>query len=229
MTLPISETFTSIQGEGALTGVPSHFIRTSGCNLRCTWCDTPYASWSPESTTRAIDDLVAEADASGVDHVVVTGGEPMMHDAIVDLCQALGQHVTIETAGTIHRPPIADLLSISPKLASSTPTGDPRDPSGAWATRHESRRLDLGVLRRLIDEAAEVQVKFVVCDESDLEEIDGLVDALGIGGPHVMLMPEGALPAPGDLQRMVARACVSRGWRYSHRVHVDLWGDERGR
>ena len=64
-TLPISETFFSVQGEGKLTGVPSFFIRTSGCNLRCTWCDTPYASWNPERTIRSVDELVDEVVASG--------------------------------------------------------------------------------------------------------------------------------------------------------------------
>ena len=71
--LPISETFVSIQGEGKLTGVPSWFCRVSGCNLRCSWCDTPYASWKPEGTRRTVDELLAEAKASGVHHAVLTG------------------------------------------------------------------------------------------------------------------------------------------------------------
>ena len=151
-TLPISETFTSLQGEGKLTGVPSFFVRTSGCNLRCTWCDTPYASWAPEGDTRTLANIVDEAHASGVRHAVLTGGEPMMFEAVEPLAAALrdaGMHITIETAGTIARDVACDLMSLSPKLANSTPKGELRDPDGAWATRHEARRLNPDALRSL--------------------------------------------------------------------------------
>ncbi|MEZ6317299.1 MAG: 7-carboxy-7-deazaguanine synthase QueE [Phycisphaerales bacterium] len=144
--LPIAETFVSIQGEGKLTGVPSWFCRASGCNLRCRWCDTPYASWNPEGTKRPIDDLVREARASGVTHAVLTGGEPMIFDTLAPFTRALraaGLHVTIETAGTVWIDDLAcDLISISPKLANSTPTDDPRDPTGpgpAATTNADSR------------------------------------------------------------------------------------------
>ncbi|MBL8761462.1 MAG: 7-carboxy-7-deazaguanine synthase QueE, partial [Phycisphaerae bacterium] len=111
--LPISETFTSVQGEGMLAGMPSFFVRVSGCNLRCAWCDTPYASWKPEQTTRSIESLLNEATASGVSHAVLTGGEPMMFDGIVALAAGLrsrGFHITIETAGTIDREVACDLM-----------------------------------------------------------------------------------------------------------------------
>ena len=142
VTLPIAETFTSIQGEGKLAGVPSYFVRMAGCNLRCTWCDTPYASWKPEGATQRVADLVAGAAASGVRHVVVTGGEPMIFSATEALTRGLraaGMHITIETAGTISRSVACDLMSISPKLSNSTPLNDPRDANGAWAARHEAR------------------------------------------------------------------------------------------
>src|SRR5438105_13011943 len=76
--LKIAELFYSIQGEGALVGVPSVFVRTSGCNLRCEWCDTPYTSWRPEGTDWTLDRIVAEVRAHPARHVVVTGGEPMI-------------------------------------------------------------------------------------------------------------------------------------------------------
>lgn len=122
--LKIAETFTSIQGEGKLTGVPSFFIRVSGCNLRCVWCDTPYASWKPEGTVRSIESLVDEAGASCTRHVVVTGGEPMLFEPVTALTRRLkeaGFHITIETAGTIDRAVTCDLMSISPKLSNSVP------------------------------------------------------------------------------------------------------------
>src|SRR5215475_11556483 len=100
----VAEIFYSIQGEGELTGVPSVFIRTSGCNLRCTWCDTKYASWTPEGETLTIDALVAEVLRHPAAHVVLTGGEPMIAPELPDLAarlRAAGKHITIETAGTI--------------------------------------------------------------------------------------------------------------------------------
>jgi 7-carboxy-7-deazaguanine synthase len=121
--LKIAELFYSIQGEGSLVGVPSVFIRTSGCNLRCAWCDTPYTSWRPEGTDLELDGILDEVAAFPARHVVVTGGEPMIAPDIVALTgrlRALGRHITIETAGTVFAPVACDLMSISPKLANST-------------------------------------------------------------------------------------------------------------
>src|SRR5213075_1628929 len=98
----IAETFYSIQGEGILTGVPSVFVRTSGCNLRCTWCDIPYASWNPEGEARTVAQLVAEVQSyHTARHVVLTGVEPMIAKEIRELAaelKYLGYHLTIETA-----------------------------------------------------------------------------------------------------------------------------------
>jgi 7-carboxy-7-deazaguanine synthase len=239
--LPISETFLSVQGEGKLTGVPSFFIRVSGCNLRCGWCDTPYASWKPEGARRSIASLVDEARATPARHAVLTGGEPMLFDAIEDLARALrdaGFHITIETAGTIHRPPAAlacDLLSLSPKLANSTPAADdPRDPKGLWRARHEARRLPLDTLRALLRDYPEHQLKFVVpageaALREALTEIDSLLAGLGpVRAPDVLLMAEGITPAAPGEHEGVVRACIARGWRYCRRVHMDLFGHRRG-
>lgn len=229
---PISETFTSIQGEGMLAGVASWFVRFSGCNLRCAWCDTPYASWSPEGSARSVDELVAEASSSGVRHAVVTGGEPMIFEPVGELTRRLreaGLHVTIETAGTVFREVACDLMSISPKLASSTPVGDERDPTGAWAARHEARRIDLDALQRLLDAHPVRQLKFVACRPEDLAEIEGLLGRLaGWSAPEVMLMPEGTDVETIRSRSWVAAACVERGWRYCPRLHIDLFGDTRG-
>ena len=99
----ISEIFYSVQGEGVLTGVPSIFIRTSGCNLRCRWCDTPYASWNPEGEELNVAEILDRiATWPAARHVVLTGGEPMVARGIHELAGALkerGLHITIETAG----------------------------------------------------------------------------------------------------------------------------------
>jgi 7-carboxy-7-deazaguanine synthase len=247
--LRISETFASIQGEGKLTGVPSFFVRTSGCNLRCAWCDTPYASWDPEGPVRTVEDIVREAvgvrERRGVRHAVLTGGEPMLPPAIVPLTAALrdeGFHITIETAGTIVRPVACDLMSLSPKLANSTPAGDPRDPSGAWAERHEQRRLNPDALRMLWQGSAELpktwdrQCKFVVKGEADLPEIEAVLAMLDEGRAasertppsDIMLMPEGTkVPSP-ETRDAVQQICMRTGYRYCTRLHIDLYGDTRG-
>ncbi len=231
--LPISETFTSIQGEGKLAGVPSFFIRTSGCNLRCAWCDTPYASWTPEGGTVSIADLVARARASGVRHVVLTGGEPMIFPQSRDLCEQLraaGLHITIETAGTVVQAVACDLMSMSPKLSNSTPrTGDPRDPRGAWRERHEQRRLNLSALQGLLDAYPSRQLKFVVASPADLAEIESILARLrGVEPDDVLLMPEGVTVPTPECTGWIVRECLARGWRYCPRLHLELFGHRRG-
>ena len=118
----ISEVFCSIQGEGELAGTPSVFVRTTGCNLRCWFCDTAYTSWRPEGLHQSWEQLLDQIKAFDCLHVVVTGGEPLLQPEIVPLTQALtqlGKFVTVETAGTVERPVHADLMSISPKRPNS--------------------------------------------------------------------------------------------------------------
>src|SRR5438445_9540450 len=100
----VSEIFYSLQGEGELAGVPSVFVRLSGCNLRCNWCDTPYASWAPEGEKLSVAEILAQIAAYPARHVVLTGGEPMIASGIRELAtevKKLGHHITIETAATI--------------------------------------------------------------------------------------------------------------------------------
>lgn len=172
----IAEIFFSIQGEGKLVGVPSVFIRTSGCNLRCTWCDTPYTSWSPEGESLEVEAIVDQVAAHSSRFVVITGGEPMIAPGIEDLTRALKErdyHITIETAATVWKDVACDLASISPKLANSTPWD--RDPE--WAKRHEADRINLDVIRRFMA-LPDYQLKFVVDSPEDLQEIDALLGEL---------------------------------------------------
>ncbi|MCH7962079.1 MAG: radical SAM protein, partial [Planctomycetes bacterium] len=181
--------------------------------------------------------LIDEVVASGLEHVVLTGGEPMIFDPIVPLCNSLherGLHVTIETAGTVHRAVACDLMSISPKLANSTPTEhDPRDPGGTWRRRHEARRLNFDALQRLIDDARgagrAIQLKFVVTGQEDVAEIDSLLDALeNWSNDDVLLMPEGVTPPSQERCAWIVRVCTQRGWRFCRRLHIDLFGNVRG-
>ncbi|HUF62744.1 MAG TPA: radical SAM protein [Verrucomicrobiales bacterium] len=232
LALFVSEIFYSIQGEGELTGVPSVFVRTSGCNLRCGWCDTPYASWEPEGETREIASVVEEVLQHPAGHVVLTGGEPMVARGIRELAAALheaGKHVTIETAATVRPDEIAcDLASLSPKLTNSTP--DASRASAAWIRRHEALRLQTDVIRQWIA-GYPYQLKFVVQGEDDLAEIDALLAALGGDIPphRVLLMPEGTSPAQmGERAGRIVDICKERGFRYCARLHIDLFGNRRG-
>ena len=172
-TLPVIEVFHSIQGEGARTGEPATFIRLAGCNLRCTWCDTPY-SWNSEGVSAAtptpIDELAAQVRERAV---VLTGGEPMLHrrrmgDLIAAMRAGGVDHVTVETNATIWDPSLArdvDLWSLSPKLPGS------------------GEVADIGMIRQYIHGApGRVQLKFVVTTARDyaamwelLERVDALL------------------------------------------------------
>jgi 7-carboxy-7-deazaguanine synthase len=222
----IAETFLSLQGEGSLVGVPSFFIRTTGCNLRCRWCDTPYTSWRPEGERRDVDALVAEAAASGAGHVVVTGGEPLLQREIGSLTSGLrsaGLHITVETAGTVAPEFTCDLLSVSPKTANS-------DPSGPHAIRHRQLRSDRSALGVLLDRFEEHQLKFVVQGRQDVDDIVALLVAVRHRDrSKVLLMPEGRTAA--EVARRaptVAALCLEHGFRYTPRLHLDLYGGGRG-
>ena len=223
--MKIAEIFYSVQGEGTLAGVPSVFVRLSGCNLRCAWCDTPYTSWKPEGEEMPLEAIFASvAEYPRARHAVLTGGEPMIFPQAADLTRGLrerGLHITIETAGTVYAPVACDLMSISPKLANSTPDGE-------WRERHEATRIQPDVLRRLMADY-EYQLKFVVSAPADLEEISGLLAALDADRTRVVLMAEGIDPAVlRERGRWLAEICKSEGFRFSPRLHVDLWGNQRG-
>jgi len=226
----ISEIFYSIQGEGKLAGVPSAFIRTSGCNLRCTWCDTPHASWEPEGELLEIAEIVDRVSQYSTTHVVLTGGEPMIAPGVEELTCRLrdgGYHVTIETAATVWKDVVCDLASISPKLGNSTPRV--RD-NGRWAQNHERLRINLVVIRRLMD-LGDYQLKFVVDSPGDMAEIDTVL--AGIGGyepANVLLMPQGVTKEELDERGpWVADLCRRRGFRFCPRLQIALYGNVRGR
>jgi 7-carboxy-7-deazaguanine synthase len=222
--LRIAELFYSIQGEGSLMGVPSFFIRTSGCNLRCSWCDTPYTSWSPEGVDLSIDQILNEACAHPARFAVVTGGEPMIAPEVLPLTARLreaGFHITIETAGTVFRPVACDLMSISPKLANSTP-------EGPWAERHDRLRIQPDILAHLMNRY-DYQLKFVIARPDDLDEVRALVQQLDAPAGRVILMPEGTDPDRLHERALwLAESCKAEGFRFSPRLHVDLYGNRRG-
>ena len=224
----LSELFVSVQGEGLLTGMPSTFVRTSGCNLRCAWCDTPETSWKPEGERRSVASIVEEVHALGVSHVVLTGGEPLISEGALKAAmqlRALGHHLTIETAaafspGHFETPAEADLFSISPKLRSSTP-------EGRFAQLHEERRWKPAWIKALMK--GEYQLKFVVAERDDLDAVDAAVAELKPAKDRVLLMPEGTSSERLDeVGAWLSQACIDRGYRFCDRLHVRLFGHTRG-
>ena len=230
--MKISELFFSIQGEGELTGVPSVFVRTSGCNLRCRWCDTKYASWKPEGENVTINDLVDKVCSYPARHVVISGGEPMIAKGIEEFTHLLkesGKHITIETAGTISPNGIqCDLASLSPKLSDSTPKEG--DINKEWIDRHESKRLDYDILSEWVN-SYNFQLKFVVSKEEEIKEIQNVITRIEgkILPEKVLLMPEGIDP---DTLRsrydLLINLCKENGYRFCNRLHIDLFGNTPG-
>lgn len=227
----ISEIFHSIQGEGELAGVPSVFVRTSGCNLRCNWCDTPYASWNPEGTQMTVDEIVAAVEALPSKHVVLTGGEPMIAPEIHELAFRLQEqafHITVETAATVRPRGIAcDLASLSPKLAHSAPDARLDD---TWRRKHEELRWQPEVVENWIA-AGNYQLKFVVSTEDDIEEIEKMIRETNCAVPphKVLLMPEGiTVEALRARAGWLSELCKAKGYRYAPRLHVELYGNKRG-
>jgi 7-carboxy-7-deazaguanine synthase len=227
--MKLSELFHSIQGEGKLAGVPSVFVRSSGCNLRCTWCDTPYASWTPEGEEVPVESIVEQVARFPSRHVVLTGGEPMIMPDIGPLCSALktrNYHVTMETAGTVFAPVQIDLASISPKLSNSTPY---IREEGRYAQSHEANRINIPVIQQFIDASPDFQLKFVVTQGKDMEEIHALLKQLTKWTPaDVLLMPEGI-----EQTKLSAKAhwlsdiCKRTGFRFCPRLHIELFGNTR--
>ena len=228
----ISEIFHSIQGEGLFTGVPSVFVRTSGCNLRCSWCDTPYTSWAPEGDDFSVAEIVSQVHSYDCRHVVITGGEPMVSVGMPELTQQLQRddfHVTIESNATRAPDGIAvDLASLSPKLSNSTPDAALHPVEAEMHT--ESLRLKPDVIDAWLDHCA-CQLKFVVSSEEDMTEIQDLLGRLTVPLPpdRVLLMPEGTTPdVLAQRRTLVIDLCKRHGYRYCSRLHIDLFGNTRG-
>ena len=235
----ISEIYQSRQREGILTGTPSVFVRTSGCNLRCGFCDTPFASWDPVGEQLSIAEILVEVDqaaqanseseSSRSSHVVLTGGEPMLQREVVELCKEIktaGFHITIETAGTIFHQLDCDLMSISPKLSNSDPQAKR---AGEWLPKHQSKRHQPDVVKHLM-EAYDHQLKFVVDTPDDLDEI---LEYLKLVSPRdrsrVLLMPEGVEASELiEKEQWLAPLCAEHQFTFCPRKHIQWYGNRRG-
>lgn len=225
----IAEIYQSIQGEGLLTGTDSVFVRASGCNLRCSFCDTPYTSWSPEGEDLAVEEIVRQVRAFPCRHVVITGGEPMLFAELRPLTKQLaaeGQHITIETAGTLFLPVVCDLMSISPKLSNSTPDAEV---AGRWHERHESTRHAPDVVLELTRKYT-YQLKFVVASPSDCEEVATYLAGFpSVDRKRVLLMPQGtSADQLAETGAWLEPYCREHGLYFCPRRHIEWFGLTRG-
>ncbi len=210
-------------------GMPSVFIRTSGCNLRCVWCDTPYTSWRPDGKPWTVERILQKVADYPARHVVITGGEPLLTPEVVNLSAAVrraGLHLTIESAATIFQPVSCDLISLSPKLSHSTPW---KRANGRFAQTHEANRLRIDVIQRLID-AFDYQLKFVVDRLEDFAEIEDILHRLRQADPaRVLIMAQGKTRA--ELMKKsewIIAACKQHGYGFTPRLHIELFGNRRG-
>ena len=227
--MKIAEIYRSIQGEGLWTGVASVFVRTSGCNLRCWFCDSAFTSWSPEGVDLSVEEVLAQINEWDTDDVVITGGEPMLWSELLPLADELraqGRRITVETAGTLYLPVACDLMSISPKLSNSTPSVRQ---AGRWSHRHEAARHAPDVIRRLLGEYA-YQLKFVIDSPADCDEVlDYLAAFPALDRSRVLLMPQG-VDASGLAERAawLEPYCREQGLTYCPRRHIEWFGLVRG-
>lgn len=230
----VNEIFHSLQGEGRLTGTPSIFIRLGGCNLACVFCDTPYASINAEGELMSVSEVVSQAKSLRANHpetkhVVLTGGEPMLDDDLETLAatfRRLEYHITIETNGTLYRRLECDLISISPKLSSSTP---PVEKVGTLAAEHESARYRPEVIERLIAEY-DYQLKFVVDSDADCREVEQfLAKHPSIPRSRVLLMPQGKTSIELEQKKeWILHQCEDMHVKYCPRRHIEWFGSRRG-
>lgn len=227
----VVEIFDTIQGEGIYTGTPSIFIRTSFCNLRCDWCDSSFTSWTPEQRKMSVEETVDRSlDLNrNRKHIVITGGEPFIWgkelQQLVIKFNGLNKLVTIETNATIYEEVPFAFISMSPKLSNSTPS---KERDAKWNVKHERERLNIPVIKKFLDNN-DCQIKFVVSTNEDLAEVEELERKIPLPKEKIVLMPEGRTRKEIQSKAIpLVRYCMHTGYRYSDRLHIQLWNDLRG-
>lgn len=234
------EIFHTLQGEGVSMGVPSIFIRSSLCNLHCSWCDTDYTwnwegtPWNHENDTKYkkseyITEIPIEKVASQVQtypckNLILTGGEPLLQQpawlALIKHLRAIdpGYRFEVETNGTqLPTTEMADAIdqwNISPKLSNSGNNPQLRDNAKAMS---------------FFAASPTAYFKFVIQNPDDLGETQALEEKYNLPRPRILLMPEGRTEKILQQRRLwLADLCRDQGYRFSDRLHIQLWGSKRG-
>jgi organic radical activating enzyme len=233
--LKVCEIFSSIQGEG-YTLSPSVFIRFSGCNLYCKWCDTKY-SWS-NGTEMSVEEIIEKAGRvrKGCNNVVLTGGEPLLQDReelgrlIQELVACGFDRIEVETNGTQH--PLC--LTYPGFLCSHVRVSYNISPKLSNSGVEERKRIRYDILKEFLRLPGNFFIlKFVVNDEKDVEEVEEIVKKLSSYAPlsksRIFLMPEGK-----NREEILMKArwlwgkCIEKGWNYSPREHILVWDNKKG-
>ena len=215
--MKVNEIFLSIQGEGVQTGIPTTFVRTSGCNMECDWCDTAYARDEESGKEMSIAMIMAKIKANGVYHVCLTGGEPLLQKDAVALVTRLakeGYFVSIETNGSL---PIDELLLLDASRV--TVSMDVKCPSSGMTEYNMIENLDK---LRPTD-----QLKFVIKDDKDFKFSIKLLKAHRVKCQIVFQPVYGS--DPKWLTEMVLQSGLKGlGVRVMLQIHKVIWGNKRG-
>jgi 7-carboxy-7-deazaguanine synthase len=219
--MKIAEIFTSVQGEGMWLGMPSLFIRAAGCNLNCSWCDTPRARTTDGAEEMTVDTIIEQAEASPLTHVVITGGEPTLYaEELARLCDKLHNTfkiITLETNATRFVDCNANLVSLSPKL----PGSQENSSENVWNEE---------VIRQYMATGAMLQVKIVVADPSDAMDALIKLAPLNIPKPQVFLMPQARTREEHlAAAEWLVPFCNKTGYRFGTRLQTLLWNNEPGK
>ncbi len=210
--LRITEIFASVQGESSRVGLPTVFVRLTGCPLRCTWCDTAYAFTG--GAQRTLDDILAEVARHGLRHVCVTGGEPLAQKACLALLGALcdaGYDVSLETSGAL------DIAEVDPRVARIM---DLKAPGSGEVAKNRYENIPL---LRPHDE-----VKIVLADAADYGWARQQLAAHRIAERcSVLLSPVAGALDPAALAEWIVRDRLPV--RFQLQLHKILWNDARGR
>ena len=241
---PLGEAYTCLQGEGKYMGVPHILLRVTGCRLRCqfadSFCDTPYASWKPEKGKYTLNDVLKfYQDNTHIKHTMITGGGPTLHPELLkELCIIGKTHkhtITIETEGSEFVQTVADCISLSPKLSNSTPVPGTKMPftnrevTEKDKEQHEKWRCNYKAMKQLITLHPDYQLKPVISNEQDLNEVEDLQNILDIPNDKVWLMPEGLVEEQlNERRRWLMELCTNYGYNYTDRLHIIAYGDTRG-
>ncbi len=208
----VHEVFPSIQGESTFAGLPCTFVRTTGCHLRCTYCDTAHAFF--EGSERTVASLLDEVAAIGLPLVEVTGGEPLLQPSVLPLLRGLcdaGRTVLLETSGTVSTAGVDERVRV---------ILDVKTPGSGEAARNLDDNLT-----RLV--AGRDEVKLVLCDEADYDVARAFVRARRVpAGVAVLLSAAQPLLSPAALAEWMVRDRLDA--RFQLQLHKVLWGDRRG-
>ena len=245
-TLPVVELYTAVQSEGSRQGYPTIVIRTTGCTHRCYfgeggWCDSWYTSIHPEKGRYCLNDVVKMYDDHPhIKEMMLTGGSPTMHPALVNELTHFANErnifITIETEGSHFLPtdyPI-NLLSISPKFSNSIPVLGVSTPQGnivdeKMIKKHNSKRLNVDAIQKSIDYHSDYHIKPVLDKElSMVPEVEEFLKECNIPDHKVWAMPAGDdRKSLMESYPVVMNFVRDRGWRFTGRAHIMAFNDQR--